>query len=261
MSGGAGTNGNGGGGASGGMSGAAGTGGRGGTGGASGGAAGQGGSGAQAGSGTAGSAGSVQFRANSYTGVASQTSIPRATAIQGGDLMLLAHLAYDSTAMTSSATSLGFALVATEARSTGQLARLWIYQKVAAGTTGQQTTEPTQFTITNSEGRYQDLLLFSVSGASRTAPVLASTVANGASTAMSVPGVNVTRAGSLGLWWKMGYHNTTTTNPSGWSMIASDQDNVNDVASRSFGIGQTGAITATQNGTSTWVNVFVVLQP
>jgi len=245
-------------------SGGAGTGGMGGAGagGMSGGGAGGAGAGGMAGgAGAGGAAGQVQFRASSFAQSAQSNTITRPTAIQGGDRIFLGQAAYDSTTVTSNATSAGFVQHATVTRTTGNRIRLWVFSKSAAGTPGAQTTEPASYTITNNEGKYQDLLLFSVFGHDTATPVQTSTTATGASTAMSVPSISVARAGSLGLWWKIGYNNATSGNPSGFTMIVADQDSVNDAAYRAYNVGATGAVMSTQSGSDSWVNAFLMVQP
>jgi hypothetical protein len=221
--------------------------------------AGQGGKSGKGGSG--GSSDQVLVRAESFRATAAMTSVVRAPAIQGQDGLLLAHIVYDDTGATSDAPNSGFELVATATRATGDIIVMRIYWKIASGPAGQMTTEPGSYSITNSDDRYQDLLLFAVYGYDPVAPISASTTSSGATAAMSVAGIGVLRPGSLGVWWKAGFNAATSINPNGFTMLSQDQDLVNDIGWRVLPVGVTGPITATQEDSSSWANAFVVLQP
>jgi len=239
-----------------GIGGIAGAGGRAGAGGAAG-----GGMAGRAGGGSSGSSGQVEFRADSFRMTTTDAPVARAPAIRGQDGLLLAHIVYDSASSTSDAENFGFEHVTTATRTIGEIIVLHVFWKIAAGAAGQPTTEPTSYAITNAQNRYQNLLLFAVFGHDATMPIAGSATASGGGTAMSVSGVDVARAGSLGLWWKAGYNSSTVANPSGWTMIAQDQDDVNDVARHAFGVGPTGPVTSVQLLSDAWANVLVVVQP
>jgi hypothetical protein len=225
------------------------------------GAAGSGGMAGRAGGGGAGSPGRVEFRAESFRMTTTEGPVARAPAIRGRDGLLLAHLVYDATNSPSDAEDFGFEHVTTATRTVGEIIVLHVFWKIAAGAAGQPTTEPTSYAISNSMNRYQNLMLFAVHGHDPMMPIAGSATANGGGTAMSVPGIAVTRPGSLGLWWKAGYNATTGANPAGWTMIVQDQDGVSDAAWRAFDVGPTGPVTSTQVEADAWANVLVVVQP
>lgn len=206
----------------------------------------------------------ITYVASSINTTAGGTSVTRASVINGQDVICLMHVHYDDTAATSNLASSGFTQDSTANGGGGSFEPTVIRfaVKIAPGTAGSQTSDPSSYTITNSGGNYQVLAVWAMRNEDTTTPVQAtSTTATGTGTAMSVSGITVARDLSTALWMKAGYSSATSADPSTFTSIVSDLDGVCDVFRKDVTTGATGTITAAQASSSFWANILAIIQP